>query len=237
MAGNYAIGGMDNWVNKGMSFNQAFSPQHNPVVLGGSYSPGNQTFSNFQVTQHIIAKHEELLSQQLDAAIADFSGMGRDIENWFSDHIFADVEFRFDRGLQAGIDVKAYGGMIGGHYEHNTEPLLQLNFGYNARFYGEGYAFDNPKYGYGGVSQPIRNGWSGAYVVGGKRSYDSNSKLFKFGYLESENINWGGVNIATTYNRQGKLLESKYYWGFGFDFSAILGISFDINIGYKHNYK
>jgi hypothetical protein len=106
MFGNYVIGGMDNWVNKGMSFNQAFSPQYNPVVLGGSYSPGNNTWSNSQVTAQqmpgILGEGQQTISNYL----AGFSG-------WTGDApIFPDLSMPT---MEGGVEFVAssQGGGVG----------------------------------------------------------------------------------------------------------------------------
>ena len=86
MAGNYLIGGADRWVNKGMSFNDAFfNKNYVTAGAGVTFSPSNQRFSHPQVTQGIIANQTGLLSQQLDETIASFSGLGRDVGDWFFD--------------------------------------------------------------------------------------------------------------------------------------------------------
>jgi hypothetical protein len=54
-AGNWAIGGLDRWLNGHQTFNQAFSVKNNPVVFSANYSPSTNQFSNSQVDAQTTA--------------------------------------------------------------------------------------------------------------------------------------------------------------------------------------
>ena len=159
--------------------------------------------------------------------------MGRNIGDWASDHFFAEMEFRVDQGIQVAMEVEAFGGKLLGSYENNTTPLAQINVGYNNKFYGKAYSFDNPKYGYNGINEPLRNGWSGGLIVGASSTYSSRRGLFRFGNLQSETSNLFGLNISKTYRSNGSVAGQYYYWNFGFDFAAIYGLSYNFRFGYK----
>ena len=76
-AGNWLFGGMDNWINKGMSFKQSFSTAYNPIVFSGNYHPGNNSWSNTQVNAHRLVGSMANAERGAHNHIAGFSGMGR----------------------------------------------------------------------------------------------------------------------------------------------------------------
>ena len=233
--GNYLIGGADRWINKGMSFNDAFfNKNYITASADVTFSPSNFSFSNYQVTQQLIATQTGILSQQLDEVFSGFSGLGRKANDWFSDHIFIEVEGRFDYGLQLAVQGKLLGAAVGGAIEDNTKPLVQLNFGYNEHWYGRAYSWDMPTYGYGGVNDPIRKRWSATLGGGAEKNYENTNGILKFDKMTSTSIYWGAVNIEGFYGSDGHLLETHYYWQFGEDLAAILGLNYQLKIGYKH---
>ena len=79
-AGNWLLGGMDNWLNKGMSFKQSFSTANNPIVFSGNYHPGSNSWSNSQVNAHRLVGAMANAEQGAHNYIAGFSGMGRNGE-------------------------------------------------------------------------------------------------------------------------------------------------------------
>ena len=193
----------------------------------GQFHYINNSGNIYPGLENKIASGQQGISNQ----IAGFSGMGRKVGDWLSEHIFLDIEFRMDYGLQASLEGKVLGAGIGAGYQNNTVLIVQLNTGFSDRFYFEEYS--SPKYGYGNVLDPIRNSWSGKLGGGASRTYDSRREMFHFGKLESENISLVGININSTFDKNGNVIANKYYWGFGADLSVIVGFSFDINIGYK----
>jgi RHS repeat-associated protein len=76
-AGNWLFGGMDNWINKGMSFKQSFSTAYNPIVFSANYHPGNNSWSNTQVNAHRLVGAMANAERGVHSNIAGFSGMGR----------------------------------------------------------------------------------------------------------------------------------------------------------------
>lgn len=74
MFGNYVINGMNNWVNQGMSFGQAFSPQYNPVVFSGSYSPSSNTLFNNQVNAQAMPSIMAAGQQSIGNNLTRFGG-------------------------------------------------------------------------------------------------------------------------------------------------------------------
>ena len=76
-AGNWLFGGMDNWINKGMSFKQSFSTANNPIVFSGNYHPGSNSLSNTQASAHRLVGAMANAERGVHSNIAGFSGMGR----------------------------------------------------------------------------------------------------------------------------------------------------------------
>ncbi|MFZ5429788.1 MAG: RHS repeat domain-containing protein [Bacteroidota bacterium] len=240
-AGNYLMGVADNHINKGMSVKDAF--RNTNFVAGVNFSPfdmsrsNNYGISHSRVDAFKSAKHEERLIRQLDDFVLSMRGYGSKLSSWFSDHIFFDMELRFDKGFQANIQVEALGASAGIGYENETEPIAQLNLGFENRFFSEIYSFTRPVYGYGGLVEPYRNSWDVSYLVGASKSYNSKPGLFSFGNVQSETIHWGAINISGMYDSAGSIIYSKYFWSLGFNFSAVVGVNFNINMGYKHIHK
>jgi hypothetical protein len=161
---------------------------------------------------------------------------GSTIKNFFKNNFIIESEFRIDYGAQFQVQGRALGSKVGLSGEKETEPLAQLNFGYNEGFYGYGYSFDNPSYGYSGIIDPYRTSLSGGIgLVGGSVSYNPHRNLFKVGTKKSEEINALLFNISKYYRSNGDILETQYYIGAGFDLSLFLGISYDFKIGFKRN--
>jgi RHS repeat-associated protein len=79
-AGNWLFGGMDNWLNKGMSFKQSFSTANNPIVFSGKYHPGSNSWSNTQVNAHRLVGAMANSERGVHNYVAGFSGMGRNGE-------------------------------------------------------------------------------------------------------------------------------------------------------------
>lgn len=73
MAGNYAIGVADNWINKGMSFGQAMGAT--PIMSNISYSPSSNTVFNNQVSAHNLPGIMNDGQQGIANNIAGFSGL------------------------------------------------------------------------------------------------------------------------------------------------------------------
>ena len=168
-------------------------------------------FSNNQVDAQKAALHEEKVWQQLNNFEASMRGLGQRFGSWASDHFFFEMELRIDKGLQLHLQGEAFGAKLGGGFENNTEPLVQLNLGFDERFYWKAYAFDNMSYGYGGVNDPIRNGWSATLFAGATQSFDSRRGILKYGELRSENINVVAFNISKTYGVGGKVIEQQQF--------------------------
>ncbi|MGV8095651.1 MAG: RHS repeat domain-containing protein [Mangrovibacterium sp.] len=229
--GNYAINWLDNTINKGMSPKEVF--QQTPITAGINFSPSTQTFSHPQIEAYQAAQHQEVVAQQLNEFEASMSGFGRNMGEWFSNHFIAETEFRIDQGIQFQIQGKVLGLKVGLSGEKETEPIAQLNWGYSGAFYGYEYAFDNPSYGYGGIIDPIRTGWSAALIGGASQSYYPHPNIFKVGPLKSEAIHYGLFNITKTYGYDGRVLEKQYTFDFGIDIALFLGISTQLRIGYK----
>jgi hypothetical protein len=53
--GNWLIGGLDRWINKGDSFKQAFSFRNNPFIFTANFNTGNYQISNYQVDASKVA--------------------------------------------------------------------------------------------------------------------------------------------------------------------------------------
>jgi RHS repeat-associated protein len=70
--GNYVIGGLDRWINKKMSFGDAFL--NAPIVGGVNYSPSDNSLSNNQVDAQTTANGASALSDKLDGFIASQYG-------------------------------------------------------------------------------------------------------------------------------------------------------------------
>ena len=79
-AGNWLFGGMDNWLNKGMSFKQSFSTANNPIVFSGNYHPGSNSWSNTQVNAHRLVGAMANSERGVHSYVAGFSGIGRNGE-------------------------------------------------------------------------------------------------------------------------------------------------------------
>ncbi len=73
-AGNWLFGGLDNWINKGMPFKQAFSVKYNPVVASANYHPSNNTWSNTQASAQNLVKQQASGMNSINQQIAGFSG-------------------------------------------------------------------------------------------------------------------------------------------------------------------
>ena len=197
---------------------------NNPITFSGNYHPGNNSWSNTQVNAHQLVGAMANAERGVHRNVAGFSGMGRNFNSWLSDHFIFESEFRIDYGLQARIEAKVFGVEVGGGIEDNTKPLAQLNIGFNNELYGKIYSLDNPMYGYGNINDPIRKNWSAALGGGIERSYAPTYGFLNYEYLISETINKGAYSISTFYNINGNLIESRYYWSYGFDLAAILGL-------------
>jgi RHS repeat-associated protein len=76
-AGNWLFGGMDNWINKGMSFKQSFSTAYNPIVFSANYHPGSNSWSNTQASAHQLVGVMANADRGVHSYVAGFSGMGR----------------------------------------------------------------------------------------------------------------------------------------------------------------
>lgn len=204
------------------------------VSLGASFSNASTAFANFS-----IGGGGGFTLQTLGYATVAGGGLyatGSTIKNFFKNDFIFENEFRIDYGVQAEVQGKLFGSKIGFSGEKETEPLVQLNYGYNEGLYGYGYSFDNPSYGYNGIKDPYRTSISGGFVfAGGEVSYNPHRDLFKVGEKNSEEINAFLFNISKYYNSNGDILESQYYIGSGFDFSLFFGISYDFKIGFKRN--
>ncbi len=79
-AGNWLFGGLDNWLNKGISFKQSFSTANNPIVFSGNYHPGSNSWSNTQVNAHRLVGAMANSERGVHSYVAGFSGMGRNGE-------------------------------------------------------------------------------------------------------------------------------------------------------------
>jgi RHS repeat-associated protein len=75
-AGNWLFGGMDNWLNKGMSFKQSFSTANNPIVFSDNYHPGSNSWSNSQVNAHRLVGAMANAERGVHSYVAGFNGMG-----------------------------------------------------------------------------------------------------------------------------------------------------------------
>jgi RHS repeat-associated protein len=225
--GNWFFGGMDRWLNGKQSFKQAFNPLKNPVVFSGNYSPSDNKWSNYQVDAFKTTRSMDQFEQSFDRYIDGFSKELRD-------HFIIESELRIDYGAQAGVRGSVFGFEVSLSGEKETEPIAQLNFGYDEGFYGYQYSFDHPSYAYGGVKDPIRTTWNAnLLVIGGGEDYNSHSDLFQLGSLKSDYAHYGIWNVNKYYRDNGSIIETQYTWDFGFNLAVFLGISGNFRIGYK----
>jgi hypothetical protein len=135
-AGNWLLGGLDNWQNKGMSFKQSFSTANNPVTFSANYHPGNNSLSNTQVNAHRLVGSMANAEQGVHSNTAGFSGMGRNGE----EPLFATTplpQFVGESPLAGGVaavrNVDAFSGATidavpyEGRYWRDGMPIIYIN--------------------------------------------------------------------------------------------------------------
>jgi RHS repeat-associated protein len=219
MAGNYVIGGMDRWINKDMSFNDAFFNK-NYITAGAdiTFSPSNLSFTNFQVTQHLIAKQTGILSQQLDETIAGFRKWNSSATSKFDDF--------FNDGIWTiGITGTLSAG-IGGSFEL-------------------GLTMDFREGGYFGVYTTLEGATGADISLGGILNYHKPIEGETISVLDlrkwSESSNgavwifdgtYGGNSLKEGLNPENLSDYHSLYHTYGFGVSGGLPLGFTVNKGY-----
>ena len=66
------------------------------------------------------------------------------------------------------------------------------------------------------------------------QDFEPQRSMFKVGYLRSESISYGIINISKYYGYSGNVLEKQYTLDFGFDLALYLGISGKFRFGYRN---
>jgi|GEM_PF-201921 len=153
---------------------------------------------------------------------------------WMKNHLLYEAEIRFDRGLQFDLHGKVGGIDILGGYNKRTKPIAQFEFGYKGNAYLNWYdpVLHEDKYGYNGITDPIRDKWNFGFGLGTGADYYPNNSLLGFEYWKSEYGSWGLYNLTKNYDYAGKWVETQHTIDFQLDLSLLLGIHIKFRMGY-----
>jgi hypothetical protein len=156
------------------------------------------------------------------------------IKRDYGSNFFVEAKVGGSTGLQAGIDVKAFGAKAAFSGQYNRAKSDLLGFGYSSK---KGFHnVSDQEVGYNNLS----SGYSlGIGVVGGKgEHYPSRGKYIPkkyHGQMKSEQISFPIYGtLKNDYNTSGNLLQTTRSWGVGADVKILMfGVHFNLDIGYK----